>query len=155
MTFNWKAFCMALFSPKQIASPTDIDVLARTIWGESRGEDKIGKIAVANVVLNRAAEAHNHEHFGDGTLAGACQAPWQFSCQNDTDPNKAKLLAVTAEDPVFAECQQIASDAANGLLEDNTGGASYYKVIGTYAPWAEGKTPCFVHGHHEFYRNIA
>lgn len=152
---NWKAFVMGLFIKNHAASQKDIGILARTIWGEARGEDTIGKQAVANVVLNRAAEAYNHPHFGDGTLAGACQAPWQFSCMNDTDPNKTKLLAVTAEDPVFAECQQIASDAANGLLEDNTGGATYYKVIGTYAPWAEGKSPCFVHGHHEFYRNIA
>ena len=33
----------------------EIDTLARTIWGEARGEGSAGMQAVANVVMNRAA----------------------------------------------------------------------------------------------------
>lgn len=31
----------------------DIDILARTIYGEARGETDLGKMAVASVILNR------------------------------------------------------------------------------------------------------
>ena len=31
----------------------DVDILARTIYGEARGESEIGKRAVASVILNR------------------------------------------------------------------------------------------------------
>lgn len=34
-------------------SDEDIDTLARTVWGEARGESLLGKEAVACVILNR------------------------------------------------------------------------------------------------------
>jgi len=133
----------------------NIDVLARTCWGESRSEGYKGQQAVANVVVNRANIGTDHPHFGDGTIASACLAPWQFSCHNPNDPNLAKLQEVTDADSVFAQCLQIATDAVNGILEDITNGCTYYEVIGTDAPWSEGKTPECVIGKHAFYKDIA
>ncbi len=34
----------------------DIDILARTVYGEARGESELDKLAVAWVVVNRARE---------------------------------------------------------------------------------------------------
>ncbi|MGG6879769.1 UNVERIFIED_CONTAM: cell wall hydrolase, partial [Pseudomonas aeruginosa] len=35
-------------------SPSALDTLTKTIWGEARGEGREGMIAVAWVILNRA-----------------------------------------------------------------------------------------------------
>lgn len=135
---------------------SDIDILARTLYGEARGEGKMGMEAVANVVLNRMHLADQHSHFGDGSAESACKAPWQFSCWNANDPNSHLLETVTNSDPIFAQCLQIASDALNGLLTDYTNGATYYYVRGSAEPkWAEGQDPCAIIGRHLFFKNIA
>ena len=105
---------------------SDVDILARTIYGEARGEGLIGQQAVANVVLNRMSLADQHPHFGDGTATAACQDPWQFSCWNKNDPNSKILYNVKSDDKIFTQCLQIASDALNGLLADCTNGATYF-----------------------------
>lgn len=135
---------------------SDIDILARTLYGEARGEGLAGQQAVANVVINRTALAHKHPHFGNGTIESACKAPWQFSCWNSNDPNVSIIENITVSDPVFAQCLQVAFDAANGLFEDNTGGATYYFAKGSPEPkWAVDKIPCASIGRHIFYKDIA
>lgn len=140
-------------SPSSLPAP--IDALARTIYGEARGEGVDGMQAVASVIMNRAAIGKAHPHFGDGSVESACRAPWQFSCWNPNDPNCAVLQEVGLDDSVFAMAVDIAAKAINGQLSDRTIGATYYKVQGTPTKWAEGKTPCAIIGHHEFYKNIA
>ena len=71
----------------------DRDVLARTIWGEARGESSAGKVAVAWTIRNRVFDGKEKSWWGEG-YAGVCQAPWQFSCWNKTDPNYPFLIAV-------------------------------------------------------------
>src|SRR4051794_25973639 len=137
-------------------SDDDIDVLARTIYGEARGEGEEGMKAVASVVMNRVALADRHKHFGDGSVASACKAHMQFDCWMASDPNLHKIEAVTQDDPVFAAAVQIATDAVNGDLDDNTGGATYYYARGIPTPaWAVGKTPCATIGHHFFFKDIS
>ena len=135
---------------------SDQDILARTIYGEARGEGQAGMVAVANTILNRHALWDKHPHFGHGTIESVCLAPWQFSCWNENDPNLPKLKAVTFSDGVFAQCLQIASDAINGLIDDNTNAATYYYVKGSPEPaWANGKDACAVVGRHLFFKDIA
>lgn len=132
------------------------DTLARTCWGEARGEGSEGMEAVASVIMNRVAKAGIHPHFGDGTVAGACLAHMQFDCWNPGDPNLTKLQDVTSADPAFFSALQIAQEALQGDLEDATGGATYYYAQGTpVPPWAVGKTPCAHIGHHLFFRDIS
>lgn len=134
----------------------DIDTLARTLYGEARGESYIGRTAVANVVMNRVALSGSHPHFGDGTVAGACKAPYQFSCWLAADPNSQIINNVDDSDTVFADCLDIAKIACDGQLDDVTGGCTYYFATGTLTPtWAQGKLPAITIGRHEFYRNIA
>ena len=40
-----------------------VDVLARTMWGEARGQPKAGLEAVANVILNRVSVARERGGF--------------------------------------------------------------------------------------------
>ena len=133
----------------------NIPTLARTLWGEARGEGYFGQQAVANVVMNRVALAEEHPHFGIGTIASACRAPWQFSCWNQNDPNLPKLLAVDMTDPIFAQCMKIATLAAQHQLPDVTGGATFYYAKDTEEPdWAVGHEPCAIIGKHIFYKDI-
>lgn len=134
---------------------TNINTLARTLWGEARGEGYYGQQAVARVVMNRVALYDKHEHFGIGTIASACRAPWQFSCWNENDPNLPLMLACDLTDPIFAQCWKIATLAANGQLPDNTGGATFYYAKGSPEPdWAQGHEPCAVIGKHIFFKDI-
>ena len=62
------------------------DVVARTLWGEARGEGVAGQIAVAWVIRNRVHDANPRSWWGEGYI-GVCHKSWQFSCWNPGDPN--------------------------------------------------------------------
>ena len=129
-----------------------IDVLARTIWGESRGESELGMQAVASVVLNRV----KHQIWWGHDIISVCLKPWQFSCWNKNDPNLPKLEAVTDDDPQFEQALNIATNAINGLLFDPTDGCdSYFDCRMPVPPsWAVNLTPKATIGHHVFYQTV-
>lgn len=130
-----------------------IDVLARTLWGEARGEGTNGMEAVACVVLNRVAIAEKKEGFWWGNnIIQVCQKPYQFSCWNRADPNFRKLQAVDSKDIHFATASRIARRAAAGVLADITKGATHYHAKETSPYWARGEKPVAVIGRHAFYR---
>jgi spore germination cell wall hydrolase CwlJ-like protein len=141
-----------------------IDILARTIVGEARGEGKPGMTAVANVVMNRVAAAKlylaqkdkPHALFGDGSVASACLAKWQFSCWNAGDPNRAIIEALGPDKAIFIEALDIAGKAVTGQLPDQTNGATHYfdRRMTTPPKWAAGQTPCHTEGHHLFFKGV-
>jgi hypothetical protein len=126
-----------------------IDVLARTIWGEARGEAPGGMEAVAAVIVNRA----NHPRWWGRDLLSVCLKPWQFSCWNEDDPNRSKMLAVTPDDPDFLRALGIADRAALGRLSDPTHGAdSYADLRYSHPSWAQNATPVAKIGNHTFFK---
>jgi hypothetical protein len=145
----------------------NIDITGRTVVGEARGDGQPGMELVASVVMNRAqiashyVELHGRHHplFGDGSLASACQANfhgiYQFSCWNQNDPNRAIIENLNEGMEIFRVGLVVATSAVNGTLRDRTNGATHYRRIGTPAAWANGKTPCFTEGHHEFFNDIS
>lgn len=142
-------------SAEQFYKQTEIDTLARTLWGEARGEGHEGMHAVANVVLNRVKVAEDKGGFWWGNnIVQVCQKPYQFSCWNRSDPNYRKLLEVDARDLYFATAQRIANRAVSGCLADLTGGATHYHAAGIEPYWARGVKPIKVIGHHKFYRLV-
>lgn len=137
-----------------------IDTLARTIYGEARGETTEGREAVANVVINRIRFAQARQggrYWWGNTFEFVCRKPWQFSCWNDDDPNREKLMLVQAENDVFAECLEVARRAVDGELRDNTEGATHYHVTSMPFPHSWGKPidPHLTIGRHVFYKGIA
>ena len=90
-------------------SSSDINLLAKLIAAEARGESYTGQVAVGAVVLNRVS----HSSFPD-TVAGVIYQKGAFSCVNDSNwsvsPNATSLKA--------------ARDCINGW--DPSGGAIYY-----------------------------
>ena len=81
----------------EVVSADDLDIAARTIWGEARGEGPEGMRAVAHVIANRATKGG---WWGD-TLWSVCLKPWQFSCWNLSDPNRQKLLDLDKKTPGY------------------------------------------------------
>ena len=127
-----------------------VDTLARTIYGEARGEATEGKVAVANVILTRA----NKGGWWGSNIEGVCRKKWQFSCWNANDPNLHKLKRVTIEDTVFHECLIVAYLATAGLLKDNTKGATHYVAAGVNPKWMRGLVPCAEIGAHSFFNTV-
>ena len=141
------------------------DVLARTIWGEARGDGAAGMSAVADVILNRLAisEEHAERHpsyppyWWGGDLISICLKPAQFDCWNSEDPNRTALEEVDDSDPTFVEALSIARQAIEGTLLDSTEGATSYKASweGWPPSWPMPPVrPLVVIGHQEFY-NLA
>jgi N-acetylmuramoyl-L-alanine amidase len=90
-------------------SKSDIELLAKLIAAEARGESYVGQVAVGAVVLNRVA----HASFPD-TIAGVIYQKGAFSCINDSN------WSVAATET----SRRAAQDCINGW--DPSGGAVYY-----------------------------
>jgi hypothetical protein len=132
----------------------DRTVLAQTLWGEARGEGELGMKAVACVVLNR----FDTRYRGKQTVAEVCLDPWQFSCWNLNDPNRAELDRVTRRfDASYSLALVIADLALGGRLPDITDRARHYVAtsLRLRPDWLRGKKPCAVIGRHEFYNDVA
>lgn len=133
----------------------EIDVLARTIYGEARGESISGQEAIANVVINRLAFSNKKRRYWWGNdIISICQAPFQFSCWNKSDPNYQKITTITNADINFCIAYRIATRAFNGALEDSTCGATHYHTKNVFPNWSKAKIPCAEIGSHLFYNNI-
>lgn len=128
--------------------PEDIAVMARTVWGEARGESFDGKTAVAWVIRNRAERGG----WWGATIRDVCRKPFQFSCWNPSDPNLGKLQAVTIIDGPFVACLAASSAVLAGIVPDPTGGATHYHTLSISPKWAEGQTPTVTLGSHVFYK---
>ena len=140
--------------PDPVIDPA-VETLARTIYGEARGERVLGKEAVAAVVLNRVRRARRHGRYWWGsTIHEVCRRPWQFSCWNASDPNRAKIEAVDGRNRTFRTCLRVAERALRGELEDPTDGATHYHAAGVAPPWSRGRRPSAEIGRHIFYNDI-
>ncbi|MEQ1887556.1 MAG: cell wall hydrolase [Alphaproteobacteria bacterium] len=141
------------------ASLFDMETLARSIWGEARGESEEGQAAVAWVMRNRVAAAQvfvarqkrAHPLFGDGTLAGACRAPRQFSAWNPGDPNAAKLMRIGFENAAYCRAFAIGCQVWGGLIKDPAAGATHYHHHDIEPVWAKSMKPTALIGAHMFY----
>lgn len=132
--------------------------LALTLWGEARGEGVAGMAAVAAVIVNRMlASARLIERgrraawWGGPDAVSVCRAPWQFSCWNLGDANRAKLDALAPDAAVLLPARTIADAALDGRLGDPTFGADHYHTRAVRPAWARGRRPVIAIGRHQFY----
>lgn len=138
----------------------DIDVLARTLWGEARGEGRGGMIAVGFTIRNRVemdlGNDGKPDWWGEG-YEGVCKAPYQFSCWNKNDPNFPYL---SGQRPIpaaqFVEARECAVAVIDGRAADPTGAATHYYSTSMPKPpaWAgRAKRTCKI-GRHIFFRDV-
>ena len=127
-----------------------IDVMARTAWGEARGEGATGMQAVLNVIMNRTKKG---SWYG-ATPAEVCHKKAQFSCWNLNDPNRERMLAVTESDANFRTAKSLAKSAYAGTLPDITNGATHYlnpAALSSLPSWTRSLTKTAQLGNHVFY----
>ena len=127
----------------------DLDVLARTVYGEARGEGLDGQVAVAWVIVNRTTHG---QRFGGPAIVGVCLRPYQFSCWNADDPNLDVIRSASVEQPAFMQCFGVACLVLAGALPDPTMGATHYFADSIKAPkWVAGMEPRAKIGAHNFF----
>lgn len=127
-----------------------IDYMARTAWGEARGEGTTGMQAVINVIMNRVRAG---SWYG-ATPKEVVLKKSQFSVWNANDPNYLKMLAVDEKDSSFKMAKALATLAYNGQLEDITNGATNYLALAslsTAPSWVGAMQEVAVIGNHTFY----
>ncbi len=127
-----------------------MQVAARTLYGEARGEPEEGQRAVAHVLVNRMKLGR----WGK-TLAEVSMARKQFSCWNDDDPNRPKMVGLSDDDPLLVRLCEHVEDAMSGE-PDMTNGATHYHAASmeTYPAWALDATKCGQIGNHIFYKDV-
>lgn len=136
--------------------PTDreVDVLARTVFAEARGDTYAGKLAVAHSIMNRVKADlggdAKPDWWGEGIIE-VCWKPYQYSAWNTKDPNRVPAMSATLESKAFAECMIVALQAAHDLKPDPTCKATHYHTYAISPDWAEGK-PYVSIGAHRFYK---
>ncbi|WP_039967753.1 cell wall hydrolase [Pseudomonas chlororaphis] len=138
------------------ATEKDRDILARTLWGEARGEGLAGQIAVAWTIRNRVNDGKTKSWWGEGYV-GVCQAPYQFSCWNKNDPN-FPFLSGAKPIPAgqFAQALRAADQVIAGAVPDPTDGAThYYATTMAKAPaWAAKAKQTVRIGQHVFFKDV-
>lgn len=93
------------------SSTSDLQLMARAINGEARGEPYEGQVAVGAVILNRVRSSSF-----PNTIAGVIYEPGAFTAVSDGQIN----VPIAENSTVYKAAQ----DALNGW--DPTGGAIYY-----------------------------
>lgn len=119
--------------------------VALTLIGEADGEPYDGKVAVAEVIRNRARRHYN----SDGTYIGTVLAPLQFSCWNAYSD---RIPAAKADDvrPDVQECLRAWQDALAGSNKA-LGAVLYFNPQEAAPAWVAKATFLIEIGRHRFY----
>jgi len=138
------------------AELTQREVVAMTILGEARGEGKAGMYAVATVINQRAINRNK-------TPKQVCLQPWQFSCWNESDVNRAKLGELYLTHPMRDYAIRLAANITE-LKKSYTKNADHYCHVNENPYWSyrivvrDNKKirryikPVAVIGNHKFYK---
>jgi N-acetylmuramoyl-L-alanine amidase len=148
---------------KSIEEQDEDTLLAMLVWGEARGEQAAGRLAVAYVPITRQkVRLENGKKIGS-SLREIILTPFQFSCFNKTDPNRDKLLRPVEGEGLarWASCWSTAVAALTGQSENPASGATHYVVrrlwsrpsaVGRRPKWFE--EPCIKSGKTSFIASI-
>lgn len=155
---------------QKIFSTADLDTLARTIFGEARGEPLAGQVAVAWTVVNRVRTDLGNDGKPDWlgeTVFLVCRAHAQYSCWNPTDANLDQILSAGPGTPGFLDCLGVAAfvlTVASGhhapdIFTDPTAGATHYVSLrlplAKWPSWAKPRHGSgVVIGNHEFFAGV-
>jgi N-acetylmuramoyl-L-alanine amidase len=127
-----------------------LDVAARTLWQEVRGEPLEGQTAVAHVIKNRLLDGR----WGNN-LATVCLWKAQFSgWYMPHDPNFSGACNLKDDDAALLKLQSLMQTVL-GDVNDPTNGATHYYAEYIAAPaWTVGATPCGKFGRQFFFKGI-
>lgn len=121
-------------SSSSSTSSTDLNLLARVVYGEARGEPYTGQVAVASVVLNRVKSSSF-----PNTIAGVVYQSGAFDCVSDGQIN------LTPNQTAY----NAARDALNGW-DPTYGCLFYYNPKTATNKWMLSRTVKLSIGNHAF-----
>lgn len=131
----------------ELTRSANLDCLALNIYHEARGEPETGKIAVAQVVMNRVSDRRFPNDVcavvkQRGKLSSTgCHFSWW--CDGRSDEPR--------EPSAWADSRLLAQKIFDGGMEDPTGGALWYHADYVQPGWREGKIQGAKIGQHIFY----
>lgn len=125
--------------PAQIKAVEDITCLAQTIYYESRGEPLAGKLAVAQVVLNRVKS----NQFPN-TVCGVVYQPRQFSW--------AGVYTKITDRAQWNHALQLATQALEKGWAKQNFSATHFHTQYVQPRWSYTKTKIAYIGQHYFYK---
>ena len=131
------------FSSAANASEAQIKCMADNIYHEARGESRSGKIAVANVVMNRAQSGKF-----PGTPCAVIYQRNRGTCQFSWVCTKTKVSFSSN----YSEALDIARKVYTGKIGDITGGALFFHSSYVAPSWSKTKRRTLRIGSHLFYR---
>jgi spore germination cell wall hydrolase CwlJ-like protein len=146
-------------NPPTVAQMIDIKCLATMIYGEARGEKKVGQVAVAYSAVNRAK--------GTKTLCSVVLAPKQYSIFNDNPELRAAALSSTLpparkeklDKKSWDNAITVAEEVVQKKVADPIQGGTHYlapKAMAAfgykYPKWSEQYTLVAVIDNHRFYK---
>lgn len=135
-----------IFAP-MLAGADQVECLALNIYHEARGEPVDGRVAVAQVVLNRVAD----RRFPDDICGVVKQGfqPRRRDCQFSwwCDGRSDRPLDAQAWD----ESRRLAEAVLAGRHKDPTGGALWYHADSVAPKWGMSILPAGQIGRHKFY----
>lgn len=150
-----------------IIQMTEEEVLARTLYGEARGECRgliresdgassfslQGIVAVGCVIMNRVAA----QTWYGSSIRRVCLKPYQFSCWNEKDPNLMVILTADARYKIYRACVRVARDLIAGRYADVTGGADHYYALymKDEPSWVRFARETTVIGRHRFFKALS
>ena len=121
-------------STDKVSGDNMVELLARLINGEARGEPYIGQVAVGAVIMNRVKDPSF-----PNTIAGVIYQPWAFTAVNDGQIN------LEPDQTAY----QAADDALNGW-DPTYGSVYYYNPATATSKWIWSTTYVTQIGNHIF-----
>lgn len=148
LTFTPQSYKIEIYSyhTNPVPQPVDIEApsltcLTEALYFEARGEDKVGMLAVADVILNRAS----NKHF-PSTICKVINQPYQFSYTLEPvlsySDSKSKQIA-----------KELARQALSNDYSVSTQALYYFnpKKLSKDPSWASDKYFLITIGNHKFY----
>lgn len=136
--------------PASVRSATEVKCLATAIYFEARGEPEKGRVAVAQVVLNRVKNPAYPDTicsvvYQNKNKRNRCQ--FSFAC--DGIPDRIRDKGAWAEAQALA--RRIINDDQN-LYMTSVGAATHYHATYVRPRWARSMSKMDKIGHHIFYQ---
>ncbi|MBL8448048.1 MAG: cell wall hydrolase [Zoogloeaceae bacterium] len=123
-------------TPPSAAQDQELELVAKTIWGEAGELGEAAMNAVAAVIRNRK----DYGKWMGKSYLEVCLRPFQFRCWDESSPNIHRMRRPAPEDSTLNQAREIARRAmGSGIVPDPTNGATRYHPDGIAPLWAKGR----------------
>ena len=135
----------------------EVVCLAKNIYFEAGNQPLAGKVAVAQVVMNR----RNHSDYGDTVCDVVYQAKWYTNWKGNEMPVKNQcqfswFCDGKSDEPLDTKTwftsYKVASDVLMGKYPDITEGATHYHADNILPYWADSLNETVTINEHIFYK---